>query len=108
MSYGTKRKATAFSLVGETEDGKSVIKGMFKMYSSSLGLSLDIIMGFLWEKGSVIDWFDFYTDARTSGMKHDNVCRLMRGGFIDSMYHGGEDARERLEDFINRLEESSR
>ena len=74
---------------------------MFLLYSDSLGLPLEIIIEHLWENGCVIDWLDFYTDARKSGMKHENVSRLIRGGFIDQ----NEEAKSKMGEFLERMGE---
>lgn len=69
-----------------TIENRQVVKGIFYYYGTLLGLPLCSIIDFLWENESVVDWLDFYIDARKSGMKHDNVIKLIRCGFQDSIY----------------------
>ena len=51
------------TVVGETVDGKEVIKGLFLVHSSLTGLPLEDCLKFLKEQNMVVDWIDFIEDS---------------------------------------------
>jgi hypothetical protein len=73
-------------MMGVTPENRHAMKGIFRLYSSQLGIPLSDVIDFLWEQGRVVDWGDFYHEARLNGMSLEQTKRLMKGGFQDSFH----------------------
>jgi alanyl-tRNA synthetase len=71
------------NFVGETSDGKKVISGVFRLFETH-GLPLSDILSILKQRDYIIDWFDFYQDALSAGMKHDSVIAKLNEAINDS------------------------
>lgn len=56
------KKEALFEKVGETEDGKPVVGGVFKFYST-YGYPLELIWLHLKEKGIEISWYHYIIDG---------------------------------------------
>ena len=65
-----KKKLT--KLQGETEDGKTVIGGIFN-YCSTYGAPLELVIDEFDKNDFVIDWKDFVCSAISSGMDKERV-----------------------------------
>ena len=53
---------------GKTEDGRTVVRGVFPIYSS-VGLPLQDIVETLNDNKMLVDWQDFYLQAMKEGWK---------------------------------------
>jgi len=62
--------------VGETSDGRKVVRGMFEMYAT-YGVAPAVIAFGLEVHKAMIDWVDFYDCAIASGMNPRSVRRLI-------------------------------
>lgn len=81
------RKKAKLVVVGKTEDGRSVISGVFKMYDT-LGMPLADVIDTIHQKNFVISWIHFYEEAKKGGWKYDTIMTRLREGIIDT--HGLE------------------
>lgn len=70
-------------IVGKTEDGKSVVQGIFQISSSYTGLPLEIILDQLLKQNIIIDWLDYYLVAVESGMKPDRILLRIKNSIGD-------------------------
>jgi len=59
-------------LAGKTEDGKVVVKGIYRLYETS-GIPLDFIFDYVFSSGLIVSWFDFHLEAQGNGMKHKRI-----------------------------------
>ena len=94
----------AFSIdaVGQTPDGKRVMSGIFKVYNT-IGLPLDVIVEALDQTGCVVDWEDFYVEARRCKMSHEAIMVRMEDAMSDVFGQAGVEA---VRVFRRRVEES--
>lgn len=63
-------------VVGQTEDGKSVVSGVFRLEDTA-GIPLHITLDYLHQHGFMPDWTDFYMEASRNGWKHKTVIRKL-------------------------------
>lgn len=87
----------AFSIqpVGTTPDGKTVVTGLFKVYNT-IGLPLDVIVESLDQSGCVVDWGDFYVEARRCGMSREAILVRIEDALHDVFGGAADDAIERF------------
>lgn len=57
---------------GVTEDGRSVMGGVFALYDTH-GLPLEVAFEALRERGMVPSWVEFFDDARAAGWPYRRV-----------------------------------
>lgn len=73
-------------VVGQTEDGKPVVAGVFRLEDTE-GIPLHVSLDYLNESGFMPDWTDFYIEARKNGWKHKTIVRKL-GEAIEEIYGG--------------------
>lgn len=61
-----------FRKVGETEDGKDVVSGVFQLYATH-GVPLDVIFEFLQERKMIPSWIHFCLEAAYEGMSNQAI-----------------------------------
>jgi len=76
--------------VGETQDGKDVLSGVFPMEDTE-GIPLPIVLGFLNDRGFMPSWLDYYHEARCHGWKHKTIIRKLSES-VEEIY--GSDFRD--------------
>jgi alanyl-tRNA synthetase len=69
--------------VGETQDGKQVVQGVWTLYETH-GLPLDIALSVCQEKGWIPDWIDLYMNMRRSGMDRERTFSKLEEAINDS------------------------
>lgn len=70
------------SVSGKTQEGKSVLRGVFEV-TSSIGLPLVSILVLLEENGCLVDWIDYYESALKQGMQTDRILSRIEGDISD-------------------------
>lgn len=83
-----------------------MVSGIFKLYNSVLGVPLPDIIDELHQRRCVIDWGDFYIQARTNGMDAGSIRRLVITALHDSTHMKG--AVGNAEAFFDAMEASGR
>ena len=73
--------------VGRTQDGKTVVTGVYKFYETT-GVPLDSILGILEERGMIPDWMAFILEAIEAGMKTDRILSMLEPAIADSYGSG--------------------
>ncbi len=59
-------------IAGKTEDGRLVVKGIYRLYETS-GIPLDFIFDYVQTNNMVVSWLDFHQEAQGNGMKHKRI-----------------------------------
>ncbi len=52
-------------IIGITTDNRNVVSDLFK-YNDTYGISLNIIIDFIYSKGCVVDWLELYGKMKLS------------------------------------------
>jgi len=73
---GRKRKKSPVRISGETTDGKKVMAGLF-WYKGTHGLPYEVIFDQVNKNGWMVDWIDFYNDARKEGANHVTIINQL-------------------------------
>ncbi len=61
-----------FEVAGKTEDGRLVVKGIYRLYETS-GIPLDFLFDYIHSNNMVVSWLDFHQEAQGNGMKHKRI-----------------------------------
>jgi len=69
--------------VGKTQDGKTIVTGVYKFYETT-GVPLDSILGILEERGMTPDWMALVLEAVEAGMKPDRFLSMLDPAIADS------------------------
>ena len=69
--------------VGITEDGKSVIGGVYEFHET-YGMPLQALFSWLADRNMVPDWIDFYHWANNNGMRHERIISKIRDPLEDA------------------------
>lgn len=79
-------------ICGRTQDGDSVVRGVFPLFSSLTGLPLENILEILHDNHMIVDWFDFYDHALKEGWKPERAINKIRNslGEVYSPEYGKE------------------
>ena len=67
---------------GKTTDGKLVVSGVFR-WTDTEGIPLTIMLTLLDERGWVVNWPDFITEAERHGWKTKTIISRCREGLAD-------------------------
>lgn len=59
-------------VIGKTEDGRLVVKGIYRMYETS-GVALDFLFDYIFSNNMIVSWIDLYKEAQLNGMKHKRI-----------------------------------
>lgn len=68
-----RKKAEILHITGETVTGKPVVGGVY-MWCATFGVPLTDVTSLLDKKGHVVDWQDYYINARKEGMGHRTIA----------------------------------
>ena len=74
----SKKGRNPLQISGQTTDQKSVVTGIFKIYSSLTGLPLQDILQTLYQNNMVVDWIDFYEESVKGGWRPDRTLVKIR------------------------------
>lgn len=81
---GRIRKITkSLEIVGNTIDGKRVLKGSF-VFMSTLGIPLETILFKLNSENMIIDWVDFCKDALDDGWNAETLWNKLDIALVDT------------------------
>ncbi len=69
-------------IVGQTEDGKMVHDGLFRLYDT-YGLPFEEIFAHLKKHDGLPCWLSFYTEARRAGWTHNRVLARLGESLSD-------------------------
>ncbi len=70
-------------IAGKTTENKTVIKGVFPIFSSLTGLPLPDIIDTLYNNDIIIDWMDFYNQAMKEGWKPNRTLVKIKDSVED-------------------------
>lgn len=84
------------SLSGQTTDGRTVIRGVFRLYETE-GLPLDVIFDSLISRNCIPDWKHLVQEAEGAGMKLDRILSKLDPAIADTY---GPELRDAV---LNRL-----
>lgn len=68
---------------GQTTDGRTVIRGIFRLYETE-GLPLDVIFDSLISRNCIPDWKHFVQEAEDAGMKLDRILSKLDPAIADT------------------------
>lgn len=93
----SKKGRNPLQISGKTPDQKTVVKGVFFLYSSYTGLPFQDILETLKKNNMIPDWINFYEESVKEGWKPDRTITKIRdsvGDVFGSEY--GEEVKKRL------------
>lgn len=70
-------------VVGRTEDGKDVLKGVFYLHNTH-GFTLDMSIPMILEQGLMPDWLDIYRSALSQGISWKRLRGILDVAISDS------------------------
>lgn len=69
--------------VGTTKDGRTVVRGVFRLYETE-GLPLDVIFDSLLANQALPDWTHFMLEAELAGMKRTRILSMLDVAISDT------------------------
>lgn len=76
---------TFVNVVGKCPEGMLVVTGVFALYET-YGLPLGMILGLMWDKGYVPDWFDLINDMVKAGKPFDRCIGFITEAVYEAAY----------------------
>ena len=77
------RGESLVQISGRTEDGRYVLKGVFQITASLIGLPLEVVLDMLEKQRLIVDWLDYYREAVRSGMRSERVIERVSNAVGD-------------------------
>lgn len=78
-------KKYKFQISGKTEDNKTVIKNVFKLFDT-YGLPFFFILEIFKKRNLIIDWESLIIDCKQAGWKESKIKSTILEAIIDSEY----------------------